>query len=180
MYFIAWIFDLLIPLILGTLMIIIGSEKARDTLFPPAPLALVNTRTGGLQKPQAGQLGTTDTLTGAPEKAEGEAREEEAANFVDNARHIIARAIGMHDSSDSEGDPLEGKVPKPIRKGVKSVKAAGSAAGHATDDAGRDMTQKPMEEILWDKVQPKVVEPAVKAAPHVLGEIVDNWERFSK
>lgn len=152
----------------------------RDTLFPPAPLALVNIGTGGLQKPQAGQLGTTDTLTGAPEKAAGEAREEEAANFVDNIRHIIARALGMHDNKDSEGDPLEGKVPRPIRKAIKSVKAAGSAPGHTTDNPGNDMTQEPMEELLWDKTKPKIIDPVIKIAPHAIGEIVDNWERFAK
>jgi len=178
-YLLAWALDLLMPLVLGTLVVIIASEKARDTLFPPAPLALVNIATGGLQKPQAGQLGTSDTITGAPEKAAGEAKDEEAANFVDNIRHIIARAVGMHDNQDKEGDPLEGKVPKPVRKAIKSVKEAGAAPGHATDEPGKDMTQKPMEEILWEKAQPQVIEPAVKMAPHVIGEIVDNWERVA-
>jgi hypothetical protein len=168
------------PLLLGMLLLIVASERARSVLFPPAPLALVNVRTGGLQKPQAGQLGSIDTVTGAPEMMEGEAREEEAANFVDNIRHIIARAVGMHDSKEKEGDPLEGKVPKPIRKAIQSVKAASSAPGHATDDNGKDMTQKPMEELLWDNVQPKLIEPVFKTAPHVIGELVDNWERFAK
>ena len=168
------------PLVLGTLLLIVGSERVRNVLFPPAPLALVNIGTGGLQKPQAGQLGTTDTLTGAPEKAQGEAREEEAASFVDNIRHIIARAVGMHDNNNEEGDPLEGKVPKPVRKAVKSVKAAGSAPGHASENPGEDMTQEPMEELLWDKAKPKLIEPVIKAAPHVIGEIVDNWERCAK
>jgi hypothetical protein len=62
---------------LGTLMVIIASEQARDALFPPAPIALVNMGTGGLQEAPAGRLGTTDTITGAPEKATGEARDEE-------------------------------------------------------------------------------------------------------
>lgn len=168
------------PLVLGMLAVIVGSERARNTVFPPVPLALVNIATGGLQKPQAGQLGTTNTLTGAPEKAEGEAQEEEAANFVENVRHVIMRAVGMHDNEESEGDPLEGKVPKPIRNAVKSVKAAGGAPGHATENSGKDMTQKPMEELLWDKVSPKIIEPVVKTVPHAIGEIVDNWERFAK
>ncbi|KAE9362759.1 hypothetical protein N431DRAFT_391269 [Stipitochalara longipes BDJ] len=178
-YFSAWVFNFLIPLSLGMLLVIVASERARNVLFPSAPRALVNISTGGLQKPQSGQLGSIDTLTGAPEKAEGEAREEEAANFVDNLRHIIARAVGMHENKNSEGDPLEGKVPKPIRKAIRSVKAAGSAPGHATGESGKDMTQKPMEELLWDKAKPKVIEPVVKNTPHVIGEIVDNWERFA-
>ena len=179
-YFLAWIFNLLVPLVLGTLLVVVGSERARNILFPPAPRALVSISTGGLQKPQAGQLGTSDTLTGAPEKAEGEAREEEAANFVDNVRHIIARAMGMHENQDKEGDPLEGKIPKPMRKAIKSVKAAGSAPGHATGDSRNDQTQTPMEELLWDKAKPKVIEPVIKSAPHAIGEIIDNWERFAK
>jgi hypothetical protein len=167
-------------LALGTLLVVVGSERARNILFPPAPLALVNIGTGGLQKPQAGQLGSIDTITGAPEKAEGEAREEEASNFVDNLRHIISRALGMHENKDNEGDPLEGKLPKPVRHAIKSVKATNSEAGHATSNPGKDMTQKPMEELLWDKAKPKVIEPVIKNAPHVIGEIVDNWERFAK
>lgn len=168
------------PLILGTLVVIIGSRHARNILFPPAPLPLVNSGTGGLQKPQSGQLGTTDTLTGAPEKAEGEAKEEEAANFVENVRHLVQRAVGMHDNDNSEGDPLEGKVPKPIRNAIKSVKDAGATQGHVTETPGENMTQKPMEDLLWDKAKPNVINTVAKVAPHVLGEIVDDWERFAK
>ncbi|TVY71441.1 hypothetical protein LSUE1_G007673 [Lachnellula suecica] len=178
-YSAAWALNLLIPLLLGTLMVIIGSEKARNTLFPPVPLALVNISTGGLQKPPAGELGTTDTITGAPEKAKGEAREEEAANFVENARHLFARSVGMNDGGDDEGNPLQGKVPKPVQNALKSIKEAGSTSGHVNDNSGTEMTQKPMEDLLWETVQPKVIEPVVKALPHMIGEIVDNWERFA-
>ncbi|KAI9732272.1 MAG: hypothetical protein M1818_007591 [Claussenomyces sp. TS43310] len=177
-YLTAWLCDLLVPLVLGTLMVITASESTRNILFPPAPRALVNISTGGLQKPQAGQLGTSDTLTGAPEKQQGEAAEEEAANFVDNVRHLVMRAVGMHQNeNEEEGDPLEGKVPKPLRKAIKSVKAAGSAPGHATADSGNDQTQQPMEEVLWTKAKPKFIWPVIKSAPHAIGEIVENWER---
>jgi hypothetical protein len=177
-YFTAWTLDLLIPLILGTLIAVASSGKARDTLFPPAPLALVNIGTGGIQKPPSGQLGTSNTLTGAPEKQEGEAVEEEAANFVDNIRHLVGKAIGMHESEHREGDPLEGKVPKPVRNAAKAVKAAGSAPGHTSDD--KDQTQRPMEEMIWAKANPKQIEPVIKTTPHLVGEVVDNWERFAK
>ncbi|CZS88422.1 uncharacterized protein RAG0_00177 [Rhynchosporium agropyri] len=176
-YFLAWVLDLLIPLTLATLMLIISSPSARDTLFPPAPRALVNMNTGGLQNPASRQLGTLDSLTGAPEKQEGEAIEEEAANFVSNVRHMVQRAVGMHEKEEGHGDPLEGKVPKPIRKGVKAIKAAGTDDGHATGEV--DHTQKPMEEVLWNKVNPEIVAKVMKKVPHVVGEIVDNWERFA-
>ncbi|KAI9653333.1 MAG: hypothetical protein M1829_001318 [Trizodia sp. TS-e1964] len=174
-YFTAWILDLLIPLVLGTLISILASESARNALFPPAPRALVNLKTGGLQKPQAGQLGTNDTLTGAPEKHEGEAAEEEAANFATNLRHLALRALGMHAQQGRDGDPLEGKIPKPMRSALKAVQAQGSTAGHATEDS--DPTQKPMEEILWSIARPENLAPIIKAAPHALGEVVDIWER---
>ncbi|KAF7959421.1 hypothetical protein EAE96_001040 [Botrytis aclada] len=176
-YFTAWALDLLLPLALGSLIALVSSKQARDILFPPAPLALVNMGTGGLQKPQAGQLGTSNTLTGAPEKQEGEAAEEEAANFVNNIYHMVKRAIGMHEKKQKEGDPLESKVPKPIRDAAKAVHSAGSESGNTGDH--ETMTQKPMEQMLWDKFSPKQIEPVIQKAPHVIGEIVDNWERFA-
>jgi hypothetical protein len=135
-------------------------------------------RTGGIQKPQAGQLGTNDTLTGAPEKQPGEAVEEEAANFVENVRHNIQRAIGMHNNPQGEGDPLEGKVPKPIRTVLKTVQAAGSAPGHVTETMNQ--TQQPMEEIIWSGVNPESIAKVLENLPHVIGEVADNWERFAK
>ncbi|KAJ5139204.1 uncharacterized protein N7515_004052 [Penicillium bovifimosum] len=176
-YFIAWIFDMLVPLAIGTLIATVSSRRARTTLFPPAPRALVNMRTGGIQKPQAGQLGTNETLTGAPEKQPGEAVEEEAANFVANVRHNIQRALGMHDSPQGEGEPLEGKVPKPIRSALKTVHEAGSAPGHVTENM--DQTQRPMEEIIWSGVNPEIIAKVLETLPHVIGEIADNWERFA-
>ncbi|KAL5325623.1 hypothetical protein ACEPPN_006751 [Leptodophora sp. 'Broadleaf-Isolate-01'] len=177
MYFLAWILGLLTPLTLGTVMLTISSETARDTLFPPAPRALVNINTGGLQEPASGHLGTLDSLTGAPEKQEGEAIEEEAANFVRNIRHLVQRAVGMHEKEENDGDPLEGKVPKPIRKGVKAIKAKGTTDGHATEED--DQTQKPMEKVLWSKANPEKLVGVMKIAPHIVGEIVDYWERFA-
>ncbi|KAK5188541.1 hypothetical protein LTR92_011426, partial [Exophiala xenobiotica] len=176
-YFTAWLLDLLMPLLLGTLILVASSVEARNALFPPAPRALVNIMTGGCQKPQAGQLGTNDTLTGAPEKQPGEAMEEEAANFVDNVRHNLQRAIGMHNKPQQEGDPLEGKVPKPVREAVKAVQAAGSAPGHITETT--DQTQEPMEEIIWAGVNPETVANILDVAPHVVGEVADNWERVA-
>ena len=38
-------------------------------MFPPAPLALVSSHSGGVQKPKAGVLGSHDSATGAPDTA---------------------------------------------------------------------------------------------------------------
>ncbi|KAF3906770.1 hypothetical protein AA313_de0205767 [Arthrobotrys entomopaga] len=175
-YFLAWFLDLLTPLILGMLIAVVSSKQARDHMFPPAPLAAVDIATGGLQKPQAGQLGTTNTLTGAPEKLEGEAVEEEAANFADNIRHLFGRAVGMHSKNHAEGGRFEKRVPKPLKRAAKAVHSAGSAPGHAEDS--NDLTQKPMEELLWDKLSPEKLESFFKIFVHSIGETVDNWERF--
>jgi hypothetical protein len=86
----------------------------------------------------------------------------------------------MRENNEPEGDPLEGEVPKPVRNALKLAKAAGSAPGHATEESGKDMTQKPIEELLWDKTNPKVVKPVLKFAPHAIGEIADNWESLAK
>jgi len=177
-YVVAWIFDFLIPLTLGVLLAVISSKRARDILFPPAPLALVSLTSGGLQKPQAGQLGTKDTLSGAPEAQEGEAKEEEAAKIVNNIRHIIQKTIGMHEEEQNAGDPLEGKVPKPIRKAVHNIKAVGTSSGHATGPEGN--TEGPMEQIIWESANPEKLAPYIDLAPHAIGDIVDTWERFEK
>jgi len=177
-YFIAWIFDLLVPLVIGVLIAVVSSKEARDYLFPPAPLALVSIGTGGIQKPQAGSLGTSNTLTGAPEKEEGEAVEEEAANFAENIRHLIGRAVGMHGKEHSKGGSLEKKMPKPIKHAAKAVWSPDSGPGHAEET--QEQTEKPMEQILWDKANPEILESILKTAPHAIGEVVDNWERFAK
>ncbi|KAJ5633298.1 hypothetical protein N7490_009637 [Penicillium lividum] len=86
-------------------------------------------------EPQAGLLGTNDTLTGAPEKQLHEAVEEEAASFVKNIRHNLQRAV--------------------------------------------DQTQEPMEEIIWEGVNPEIITKVLDNAPHAIGELADNWERFA-
>jgi len=169
---------MLVPLFLGILILIITSPDARDIMFPPAPIALININTGEAQIPPAGQLGTSNTLTGAPEKQEGEAVEEEAANFVNNLRHVTMRAVGMHENQDEDGDPLERKVPKPLRNAMNTIKTEGSAPGHTTETT--DQTQEPMEEVIWAKSKPEVLKPVLQRLPHVIGEIVDNWERIAK
>ncbi|CAI7618999.1 unnamed protein product [Penicillium pancosmium] len=179
-YFTAWIFDLLISLALGALILVVSSVQARNALFPPAPRALVSIRTGGIQKPQAGLLGTNDTLTGAPEKQPHEAIEEEAANFVNNFRHNIQKALGMHNrkQEDGDGDPVEGNVPKPIKKVIQAVQSAGSAPGHVIESTNQ--TEQPMEEMIWAGVNPEAICKIFDIAPHLIGELADNWEIFAK
>jgi hypothetical protein len=96
-YFVAWAFDFLVPLFIATLIALIAYPPAREILFPPAPLALVSATTGGIQKPKAGVLGSTDSATGAPENHKGEAVEAEAANFVNSIASVaLSSASGKH------------------------------------------------------------------------------------
>jgi hypothetical protein len=75
-YFIAWLLDLITPLFIITLITLIVYPPSRGFLFPPAPIALVDSKTGGVQKPKAGVLGSYESATGAPENHKGEAVEQ--------------------------------------------------------------------------------------------------------
>lgn len=100
-YTIAWIFDFIVPLLSATIIALIVYPPSRDLLFPPAPLALVSSKTGGVQKPKAGVLGSTDSATGAPESHKGEAVEAEASNFVNSIASVgLAAASGKHPQND--------------------------------------------------------------------------------
>lgn len=90
--------------------------------FPPAPLALVDSKTGGVQSPKAGVLGSHDSATGAPEKHKGEAVEQEASNFVSSIGHIaLSSAAGKHDQGD-QNLTLWTKVQEPETT-IKAIKA---------------------------------------------------------
>ncbi|KAJ7262333.1 hypothetical protein C8J57DRAFT_1513345 [Mycena rebaudengoi] len=60
-YLLAWLLDLLVPTLVVVALVLIVYSPARALLFPPAPLALVDPVSGGIQKPRAGLLGSTDT-----------------------------------------------------------------------------------------------------------------------
>ena len=113
-YTVAWLFDFLVPLFVATLVTLIVYPPSRDLLFPPAPIALVSGKTGGVQKPKAGVLGSVDSATGAPESHKGEAVEAEATNFVNSIASVgLAAASGKHpqnDPSTEEGDEAPNEV----------------------------------------------------------------------
>jgi hypothetical protein len=57
-YFVAWVIDFLVPIIIAFLMVLIVYPPARDYCFPPAPIALIDSKTGGIKTPAAGVLGS--------------------------------------------------------------------------------------------------------------------------
>jgi len=179
-----------VPLLFTTLIVLIAYPPSRPFLFPPAPLALVDSKTGGIQSPKAGVLGSHDSATGAPEKHKGEAVEQEASNFVSSIGHIaLSSAAGKHDQGDPEpssfdkgtgagthdhsdqgSDPVNKAVPDPTQIAISGADAK-HAAGGGQPTPHHDKTKQPMEEAMWTKMRPTM---------HILADTCDGWERFAK
>ncbi|KAK9384130.1 hypothetical protein V1515DRAFT_67142 [Lipomyces mesembrius] len=171
-YFLAWFFDGIIPTLMTTLVVIIVYPRSRKVLFPPAPVALVDSKTGGVKNPAAGVLGSHDTVTGTPENHQGEAVEKEASTFVSGLASILfTTAAGEYpqDKQAKEGD-LDSSARVPI---VFDTKMSGSndPPDQKVESQQRDKTMQPMEEAMWARARP---------AMHALTDIADGWERFAK
>ncbi|ROW11852.1 hypothetical protein VPNG_04913 [Cytospora leucostoma] len=168
-YFTAWLLDLLFPLLLLTLITFIAYPPSREVLFPPAPLALVDSKTGGLQKPRAGVLGSHDSATGAPENHKGEAVEQEASGFVNGIATVaLSSASGKHPADDDEDDTLGDVAPDPTSIALKAADAKDAADG-SKPGIKHDKTKVPMETAMWTKMRPIM---------HALADVADTWERF--
>ncbi|KAK5071248.1 hypothetical protein LTR64_007752 [Lithohypha guttulata] len=174
-YVLAWVLNLVLPTLLTTIIVLITVPEARDFLFPPAPIALVNSKTGGVQTPKAGVLGSHDSVTGAPEKYKGEAVEQEASNLVSSVATVaISSAAGRHDQGEPDHEKsgskkLDKHAPDPTSMAT-SLADASSAASGGQPDAHNDKTKQPMEDAVWAKMRP---------AMHIVGDIADGWERFA-
>jgi hypothetical protein len=171
-YFLAWYLDILAFTFLVTLLILVFSPEARRVMFPPAPPALVDYQTGGLSKPQAGVLVSTDSATGAPENVKGEAVENEASNFVTGLAAIAINTLTDKDPQHNERQKGGGKtdiLPEPNSLATKVAVAKDKASG--TDRPSQDKTKVPMEKTMWSKMRPIM---------HLLCVISDVWERFAK
>lgn len=172
-YFSAWFLDLLTPTFFLMILTLVVYPPSRPVLFPPAPLALVDSKTGGAKKPSAGMLGSHDSMTGAPEKHEGEAVEQEAHNFVSGLAAIgLSSATGKHpqnDKSHDKGGLVDSAVPDP-----GSVAAGGSDVQKSTKGGDvtlkHDKTKQPMEAAMWTQARPVM---------RVLADIADGWEKFA-
>ena len=159
------------PLLLSTVIVLIVYPPARTIMFPPAPLALVNSSTGGVQTPQAGVLGSHDSATGAPEKHKGEAVEQEAHNFVSGIGSIaLISAAGKQEQSDPESERLNSSVPDPTNIASDAAAAKQSAQGAQTEPH-HDKTKQPIEQAMWLKMRPIM---------HGICDLCDGWERFAK
>lgn len=170
-YFLAWLVDFLVPTIVAFLIILIVYPPSREYCFPPAPIALIDAKTGGVKKPAAGVLGSDDSLTGAPEKHQGEAVEQEASNFVNSFTTIaISSATGRHPEGDAENeaDPSDG-APDPTDLVGSAVDAKDKTAGQKPHES-HDKTKEPMAAAMWAKTRPIM---------HGIADVSDGWERFA-
>lgn len=89
-YSVAWLLDLLVPVGVAFLIVLIAYPPARAICFPPVPPSIVDSKTGGVQTPPSGVLASDDSLTGAPEKHQGEGVEQEAHSFVNSVASVCA------------------------------------------------------------------------------------------
>ncbi|KAI9781010.1 MAG: hypothetical protein M1816_002607 [Peltula sp. TS41687] len=172
-YYIAWFLNLLGPLFFSTLIALIVYPPSRSYLFPHAPLALVDSKTGGLKKPGAGMLGSHNTLTGAPEKHEGEALEQEAHNFVNSVAAIgLSATVGKknsHQQSEENAKAIDKSIPDPTHLTTATTSSKNASTGMERSTK-HDKTKQPMEEQMWEKARPVM---------RALGDAADVWERFS-
>ncbi|PSR73994.1 hypothetical protein BD289DRAFT_487502 [Coniella lustricola] len=181
-YFVAWLLDLLVPVLALALIGLVVYPPCRDVMFPPAPVALVDAKSGGIQKPKAGVLGSHDSATGAAENHRGEAVEQEASNFVNGIASIaLSSTTGKHpndgpggsdddddDDHDGRGAPAESAAPDPTAIAVGAANAKDVAAG-GRPHPSKDKTKVPMETAMWTKMRPVM---------HALADVADTWERF--
>jgi hypothetical protein len=172
-YFVAWVFDFIAPLFLALITVLIAYQPSRALLFPPAPLAIVDASTGGIQKPKAGVLGSTTSATGAPERHEGEAVEAEASNFVNGIASVaLASVAGKHPQSDppylEEENKANDSIPDPTSIAISAGGARAKTAG-TSDAVAADKTKVPVENAIWNKMRPVM---------HGIADVSDTWERF--
>jgi hypothetical protein len=103
-YSVAWLLDLLVPVGIAFLIALIAYPPARAICFPPVPPSIVDSKTGGVQKPPSGVLASDSSLTGAPEKHEGEGVEQEAHSFVNSIASVCA---GVSDPFQYQFQPVQ-------------------------------------------------------------------------
>ena len=122
---------ILVSLFAITLIALIAHPPCRSILFPPVPVALVDSKSGDVRKPKSGVLGSHDGATGALESHKGKAIEAEADNVVNDIASVaLSSATGKHSQSEPppEGAPHD-LVPGPTAIAVGAANAKGKTAG---------------------------------------------------
>lgn len=186
-YFASWYKNLLVPMFLVFLLTLVLFPSARPILFPPAPLAAIDSKTGQVKKPVAGSLGSKDSMTGAEERFKGEALESEANDFVTGLSSIaVGVAVGKEGdgagpTQDGEEDhtlspstnegPVDEKIPDVTDvAGAVDAQQAASTSGDGSEKT-KKQTAAPVEQAMWDNL---------KFAMAALGTVIDVWEMTGK
>ncbi|KAJ3794438.1 hypothetical protein GGU11DRAFT_730253 [Lentinula aff. detonsa] len=163
-YFLAWYKDMLIPTFLALLLTLVVFPSSRPIIFPSAPLAAIDTSTGGVTKPLAGHLGSKDSMTGAEEQFRGEAVEKEADHFVTGLSTIaVSVAVGKEgegagpsspdDATNTSEETVDAKVPNIADvSGAVDAQRAASAGDKASKDESAKQAAAPVQQTMWDNV----------------------------
>ncbi|KFA54417.1 hypothetical protein S40293_04327 [Stachybotrys chartarum IBT 40293] len=165
-YAAAWLLNMVIPTLTAFLLVLVLHPPSRSFCFPPAPPALIDSKSGGVKKPPAGVLASDDSITGAPEKHQGEAVELEARSFVNSISTLVmSTAVGK----DPQADPQsENRTPDPTDLTADVAEARDKTMGHETN-VDHNRTKAPVSRAVWDKARPTM---------HMVADLVDTWERM--
>ncbi|KAJ5590679.1 hypothetical protein N7450_004651 [Penicillium hetheringtonii] len=170
-YFLAWLLDVIAPVFFAVVIALVIYPPCRAILFPPAPIALVDKGTGGVQKPKAGVLGSEDSITGAPERFKGEAAEQEASNLVASVASVaVGSAVGKHDQEVAEGAPSEENIPDASDVVANAADAKSASVGEVPAES-HDKTRQPMKESVME---------AADMGMQLISNVTDTFEKLAK
>lgn len=125
-----------------------------------------------MKEPRAGELGSTDTITGAAEAHKGEAAEAEAANLTASVAQIaISAAMGSRKprGEDTPAAASDAKEPSATEAATNAVKATIWGGQTSTDVKTADKTKQPMSDMIWTTARPFM---------RALADLADGSERL--
>lgn len=155
-YFIAWFWDLLVPVTTGVLVALILVPSTRSCLFPPSNTDKCGSD-DGIENPTRGNI------THVPETYKGEAAEQEATNLVNNIANVaMDSARGKYGQSVVDDDAEGSSEPEPVD--------IATITDVQTETTSEDKTKKPMK---------KKISKATNQTMRILGDITDIYEQFS-
>ena len=145
---------MVMPALFTFLLILVVFPPSRHFCFPPAPLALVDAKTGGVKQPAAGSLGSHDSLSGATEAHKGEAVENEASALTASVASIaVSAAIGARNPVGAEENGAEDDLPDPTALPAHAATARSQKHG-TTEGTEHDHAKKHVDEAVWAKARP--------------------------
>ncbi|GKT94423.1 LOW QUALITY PROTEIN: hypothetical protein Ct61P_12273 [Colletotrichum tofieldiae] len=162
-YFVAWVLDFVVPVLISFLIVLVLVPEARDFCFPPAPPSLIDSKTGGVKKPASGVLASDDSITGAPRSMLEKPWNKKPIASISSL--IVSTAAGKHPQGDPHDDTA---APDPTNI-VQDVVNAKDKTGGDEPSVHHDKTKKPVHESVWVKARPVM---------HGIADFVDTWERF--